>query len=56
MNQIPGRHPIIVDGNTGVVVIDPDEAALTRYREQQSEFLKAVEVAGRDRALPIESP
>ncbi|HTL53718.1 MAG TPA: phosphoenolpyruvate--protein phosphotransferase, partial [Planctomycetota bacterium] len=56
MNEVAAGDTVIVDGNTGVVVIDPDEKALQHYKEQQAEFLKAVEAAGRDRALPIESP
>ncbi len=56
MNEVAAGDTLIVDGNTGVVVLDPDEKALEHYRELQGEFAKAVEVAGRDRALPIESP
>jgi phosphotransferase system enzyme I (PtsI) len=45
--ELSGGDMVIVDGHRGVVVIDPDEASITRFREADQRF-RRMEVALED--------
>ncbi len=38
LSDIAGGETVIIDGNHGEVIIDPDEATLERYRRSEAEF------------------
>ncbi len=38
LSDIAGGETVIIDGNHGEVIIDPDEATLERYRKSEAEF------------------
>lgn len=46
---------LIVDGSTGVVIIDPNEATLTRYQERKDLFEEYQAVIARSSHLPAET-
>lgn len=48
-------HTVIIDGNRGVVIVDPDEEAITQYREYASEFSKLEHKLDGIRDLPAET-
>ncbi|MGH7129115.1 MAG: phosphoenolpyruvate-utilizing N-terminal domain-containing protein, partial [Planctomycetaceae bacterium] len=38
LSDLSGGEPIIIDGNHGEVIIDPDEATLAKYRASEKKF------------------
>lgn len=38
LSDIAGGETVIIDGNHGEVIIDPDDATLERYRQSEAEF------------------
>ncbi len=50
--EISGGDTVIVDGNRGLVVIDPDEPTVMRFREAEQRFHRMEEELGHLRDLP----
>lgn len=50
--RVTGGETIIVDGNRGLVVIDPDAAAMMQYREELSKQAAFFDTLGELRDLP----
>jgi len=50
--DISGGDTVIVDGNRGLVVIDPDKPTITRFREAEQRFHRMEEELGHLRDLP----
>ena len=50
--RVTGGETIIVDGNRGLVVIDPDAAAMMQYREEISRQAAFADTLGELRELP----
>ena len=48
-------HLIIVDGTAGVVIVDPDEEALTQYQERKDRFEEYQAMITRASRLPAET-
>ncbi len=53
--DVSGGDTVIIDGNRGVVIVDPDEMTLERYREMQNRHRLRVEALSRQRTLPAET-
>jgi phosphotransferase system enzyme I (PtsI) len=56
MTEIESGATLVVDGETGAVVLDPDRATLRRYRERQAALERRFRVLRRIAQLPTETP
>ena len=54
--ELSGGDLVIVDGNRGLVVINPDEATVGRFREAESRFRRMETALGDLRDLPAVTP
>jgi phosphotransferase system enzyme I (PtsI) len=54
--ELSGGDMVIVDGNRGLVVINPDEATVGRFREAESRFHRMEKELGDLRDLPAVTP
>ena len=50
--DVSGGDTVIVDGNRGLVVIDPDKPTISRFREAEQRFRRMEEELGHLRDLP----
>src|SRR5262245_14491477 len=55
LTDISGGDEVIVDGNRGVLIINPDEDTRERYREQQQSFRTFTTRLGELRQLPAQT-
>jgi phosphotransferase system enzyme I (PtsI) len=53
--QLRGGEMVIVDGVRGLVIVDPDETTLARYREEERRHRKAFGALVAERDLPAET-
>ncbi len=53
--DVSGGDTVIIDGNRGVVIVNPDEMTLERYREMQDRHRLRVQALARQRSLPTET-
>jgi phosphotransferase system enzyme I (PtsI) len=54
--ELSGGDNVIVDGNRGLVVINPDEATIGRFREAEGRFRRMEKQLGDLRDLPATTP
>ena len=54
--ELSGGDVVIVDGNRGLVVINPDEATIARFREAEQRFHRMEKDLGDLRDLPAVTP
>jgi len=54
--ELSGGDVVIVDGNRGLVVINPDEATIARFREAEQRFRRMEKDLGDLRDLPAVTP
>ncbi|HEY1860313.1 MAG TPA: phosphoenolpyruvate--protein phosphotransferase, partial [Gemmataceae bacterium] len=55
LNDVSGGDLIIVDGNHGVVILDPDEETLALYESSRKDFRKFEDRLGELRDLPAQT-
>lgn len=55
VSDVSGGDEVVVDGNRGVIILNPDEETLARYREAQSSFRRFEDRLGELRGLPAET-
>ena len=54
--ELSGGDTVIVDGNRGLVVVNPDEATIVRFREAESRFRRMEAELGDLKDLPATTP
>ena len=54
--ELSGGDTVVVDGNRGLVVINPDEATIVRFREAEQRFRRMEAELGDLRDLPAVTP
>jgi phosphotransferase system enzyme I (PtsI) len=55
VTDVSGGDSVIVDGNRGILILDPDEETLERYEDTRSSFRKFETQLGELRHLPAET-
>lgn len=55
LSDVSGGETIIIDGNHGEVIIDPDEATRVRYRDSQKRFRSVAERLESLKSVPSET-